>query len=107
MRGVRLRKPASIGCVALLMLVACTSKKPSVVASPVPLTSASGSASPFQIQQQVVEAIRTAGSFHLSSVSKHGTQTATFVQDVGLTQGTQEITIGPEHASIRVIGSVA
>jgi hypothetical protein len=102
-----MRKLASIGLVALFVLAGCTSKKTSVIASQVPSTSPSGSATAFQLQEQVVEAIRTAGSFHLVSVSKHGTQTATFVQDVGLTQGTQDITIGAEHVSIRVIQGVA
>ncbi len=102
-----MRKLAAIGLVGLLVVGACTSKKASVVASQVPSTSPSGSASAFQIQQQVVEAIRAAGSFHLVSVSKHGKQTATFIQDVGLTQGTQDITIGAEHVSIRVISRVA
>jgi len=41
------------------------------------------------------------------SVTKHGKQTATFVQDVGRTQGTQDITIGAQHVSIRVIAGVA
>jgi hypothetical protein len=102
-----MRRLASIGLIGLLVLAGCTSKKASVVASQVPSTSPSGSATAFQIQEQVVEAIRAAGSFHLVSVTKHGKQTATFVQDVGLTQGTQDITIGAERVSIRVIAGVA
>jgi len=102
-----MRKLASIGLVGLLMLIACTSKKPSVVGSPVPTTSTSASATAFQIQQQVLDAIRTAGSFHLSTVSYHGKQSATFIQDVGETQGMQNITIGAEQTSIRVIAKVA
>jgi len=100
------RKLAAGGCVAVLILVGCTSKKASV-GSPTPSTSASSTATAFQIQQQVVDGIRTAGSFHMVSVTKHGKQTATFVQDVGRTQGTQDITIGAQHVSIRVIAGVA
>lgn len=102
-----MRKLILIGFVGLLMAGACTSKKGNPVASSVPATSSSPAATAFQLEQTVLAAIRDAGSFHLVSVSKHGKQTATFIQDVGSTQGTQDITIGAQHTVIRVVRGVA
>jgi len=57
--------------------------------------------------QSVVVAIRKAGSFHLRATSTHDGQTALFVQDVGRTQGIQQITIGRQRVTIIVINGVA
>jgi hypothetical protein len=57
--------------------------------------------------QNAVVAIRRAGSFHLHATTTQDNQTAVFVQDVGRSQGIQEITIGKQRATIIVIGAVA
>src|SRR5260221_12129541 len=106
-RGDGMRKLVLIGFAGLIVLGACTSKgKQNVVASLAASTPA-GASTAFQIHEQVVGAIRAAGSFHLTGSSKLGGQTATYVQDVGLIQGTQDVSVGAAHMSIRIISDVA
>ncbi|MGZ4119352.1 MAG: hypothetical protein ACXVQS_01705 [Actinomycetota bacterium] len=90
---------------ALLACVACPSKKQTPRAQASPSTSVAADADAFQFQQQVLDAIRAKGSFHLHAIASQQGQSAIFDQDVGTTQGTQRITIGAQRAEIRMIGT--
>ncbi len=92
----------------LALGAACTSSTPKAKPSPTPTSTAPvAELTAKQIMERALEAARTRGSFRIVSTLKFQGKTATFVNDVAAKRGKQDITIGVQHAEIRILKSVA